>query len=356
MKKRNTIESSMKDITKAKDQLIHEITEIHSVLAQTEQCQVLATHIIELINKKSSRDDFIRDILFVIKVVAGLEAVGIRLKEGDDFPYFETVGFSKNFVKAENYLCARDNAGELIRDDKGNPYLECMCGNIICGRTDPLLPFFTEGGSFWTNSTTSLLASTTKEDRQGRTRNRCNREGYESVALIPLRCEEKNIGLLQLNDRRKNIFTETLISFFERIGSSIAIALKLKQREDNILAMRNDNIIHETIITFHDANFNIISANETAKKMLGLPPLDGAEIKCYKYYHGSDSPPKECVSCKWLLNREPVFFEIYELHLNKYIEIRAFPQFDENDEFKGLIHFVRDKTDECRLSDKCCSR
>jgi hypothetical protein len=308
------------------------------------------------INKKSNRNDFIRDVLFLIKVVTGLEAAGIRLKEDEDFPYFETIGFSNNFVKAENYLCARDHAGNLIRNSEGNPYLECMCGNIICGRTDPSLPFFTKGGSFWTNSTTALLASTTKEDRQGRTRNRCNRAGYESVALIPLRYNDKIIGLLQLNDRRINIFTETLISFFERIGYSIAIALKLKRREENIIASKNPNIINETIITFHDTNFNIISANETAIKILGLPPLDGAEIKCYKYYHGRDYPPEKCPSFKCLLSREPVFFEIFEPHLNKRIEIRAFPQFDENNTFIGLIHFVRDTTNESVVSDKCCSK
>jgi hypothetical protein len=355
-KERYTIASQMRDFTKARVQMIHGITENHSILTETEQCKILATNIIELVNKKSSRDDFIRDILFFIKVVTGLEAIGIRLQEGDDFPYFETIGFSKNFVKAEKYLCARDHAGNLIRDDKGNPFLECMCGNIICGRTDPSHPFFTKAGSFWTNSTTALLSSTTKEDRQGRTRNRCNRAGYESVALIPLRCDEKVIGLLQLNDRRKNIFTETLISFFERIGSNIAIALKLKQREASILARKNANIIDKTIITYHDANFNIISANETAKKILALPPLEEAEIKCYKYYHGRDYPPKNCPACKCLLSREPVFFKIIEPHLNKHIEIRVFPQFDENDKFIGSIHFVRDSSVERLLSDKCCSK
>ena len=64
---------------------------------------------------------------------------------------------------------------------------ECMCGNVICGRFDPSKPFFTARGSFWTNCTTELLASTTEADRQARTRNRCNGEGYESVALIALR-------------------------------------------------------------------------------------------------------------------------------------------------------------------------
>jgi signal transduction histidine kinase len=107
-----------------------------------------------------------------------------------------------------------------------------MCGNIICSRTDPALPFFTEGGSFWSNCTTELLASTTEEDRQARTRNRCNAEGYESVALIPLRSGDELIGLFQLNDRRRNQFTLQMIQFFEGLGASIGIALSRKQAEE----------------------------------------------------------------------------------------------------------------------------
>ena len=114
---------------------------------------------------------------------SGCEAIGIRLSEGDDFPYFETRGFPPEFVLAENHLCEVDSQGELLRDSQGNPVLGCMCGNMIRGRFDPAKPFFTAGGSFWTNSTTALLAGTTEADRQARTRNRCNGEGYESVAL-----------------------------------------------------------------------------------------------------------------------------------------------------------------------------
>ena len=177
----------MKYKSKSKDQQLDKTTEIRQLLMQTEQYQNLASQVLELLNQNDSRTDLIKDILFLVKAATGFEAVGIRLKEGEDFPYYETIGFSKEFVKAERYLCARDQTEELIRDSAGNPYLECMCGNIISGRTDPSLPFFTEGGSFWSNCTTELLASTTEEDRQARTRNRCNSAGYESVALIPLR-------------------------------------------------------------------------------------------------------------------------------------------------------------------------
>jgi hypothetical protein len=55
-----------------------------------------------------------------------------------------------------------------------------------------------------------------------------------------------------------------------------------------------------------------------------------------------------------LLSDEPVFFEIFEPHLHKYIQIRAFPQFDDNNELEGLIHFVRDITHERILSNNRC--
>jgi len=221
----------MKYKSKSKDQQLDKTTEIRQLRVQTEQCQNLACQVLELLNQTDSKIDLIKDILFLVKAATGFEAIGIRLREGEDFPYYETIGFSKEFVKAEKYLCARDQTGRITRDSAGDPYLECMCGNVICGRTNPSLPFFTEGGSFWSNCTTELLASTTEEDRQSRTRNRCNSAGYESVALIPLYYDNKIIGLLQLNDSRKNLFTSHLIHFFEDVGSSIGIAIRLKKRE-----------------------------------------------------------------------------------------------------------------------------
>ena len=342
----------MKYKTKTKKQLLNITSGISQLRVQTGQCQNLALQIQELLGKTDSRTDLIKDILFLVKAATGFEAIGIRLRDGEDFPYYETIGFPKEFVNAESYLCARDQTGRIIRDSAGHPYLECMCGNVICGRTNPSRPFFTEGGSFWTNSTTELLASTGEEDRQGRTRNRCNSAGYESVALIPLRYENENIGLLQFNDSRKNLFTLNLIRFFEDVGAILAKVFILKQREDHSLQPeKNFDAAGETIITYHDRDFNIISANKAAKEVLGLPSLIGTEAKCYKYYHGKDSPPEQCPSCKCLLSGEPVFFEIYEPHLHKCIQIRAFPQFDENNEYKGMIHFVRDITHESALSD-----
>jgi PAS domain S-box-containing protein len=239
-----------KSITK--NQQVTDTSEIHQLLAQTEQCQNLSGQVMDLLNQTDIRNDLIKDILYLVKAATRFEAVGIRLKEDDDFPYYETVGFSKSFVKSEKYLCTRNQNGEIILDSEGTPYLECMCGNILRGRTDPSLPFFTEDGSFWSNCTTELLASITERDRQCRTRNRCNKEGFESVALIPIRYDNKIIGLLQLNDSRKNIFTLKLIHFFEDFVSSIGIVLKNKQRDRTIYQFKEKlDALNEESIPFH---------------------------------------------------------------------------------------------------------
>jgi len=162
------------------------------------------------------------------------EAVGVRLRADGDYPYFETRGFPEAFIRAENSLCSRTPGGERLLDNAGNPVLECMCGNVICGRTNPALPFFTPHGSFWSNGTTALLASTSEKDRQARTRNRCNGEGYESVALIPLRIGGQAFGLLQFNDQRPDRFTVDRIASFERIGDSLAAAISRRQTMESL--------------------------------------------------------------------------------------------------------------------------
>ena len=167
---------------------------------------------------------------------SGCEAVGLRLRDGEDFPYFETRGFPPEFVQLENHLCARDVDGQLVRDQDGTPLLDCMCGNILCGWFDPVSSFFTENGSFCSNNTTALLTDTTETARQARTRNRCNGEGYESVALLPLRVGTERIGLLQLNDRRPGMFDSASITLWERLADHLAIGLAKLRAEEALRA------------------------------------------------------------------------------------------------------------------------
>jgi PAS domain S-box-containing protein len=206
----------------------HDITE----RKRSEEERQTSVDFLRLVNESRSSAELIRAATLFFHEKSGCEAVGIRLKEGDDYPYFEAHGFPEEFVLLENSLCDYNEKGEVIRDSNGDPIIECMCGNVICGRFDPTKPFFTNNGSFWTNYTTELLASTTEANRQAHTRNRCNGQGYESVALIPLRLGEERLGLLQLNDWMQGRFSPATIALWERLSGYLAVALtKFKAEE-----------------------------------------------------------------------------------------------------------------------------
>ncbi len=201
---------------------------------RTEQERQIAIEFLRLVNENAGLHDLIQKATNFLQEQSGCEAIGIRLREGDDYPYFETRGFPAEFVEAENSLCVRSENGEPLHDGDGNPMLECMCGNVICGRFDLSKGFFTPKGSFWTNSTTELLANMTEADRETRTRKRCSGEGYESIALICLHSGNEPLGLLQLNDHRKGLFTAETIAFWERLAGYLAVAVA-KSRTENSL-------------------------------------------------------------------------------------------------------------------------
>lgn len=209
---------------------------------KSEKEREITVEFLRIVNESMGIHDLIHSVTTFFQQQSGCEAVGIRLKEGDDYPYYEARGFPKKFILLENELCARDNDGEIILDSEHDPIIECMCGNVICGRFDPSQPFFTADGSFWTNCTTELLASTGEEDRQSRTRNRCNGEGYESVALIPLQVGKQQLGLLQLNDRKKGLLSHETISLWERLAGYLSVAIaKYKSEED--LKVSNEELL-----------------------------------------------------------------------------------------------------------------
>ncbi len=108
-----------------------------------------------------------------------------------------------------------------------------------------------------------------------------------------------------------------------------------KEMEDLIIQSKHDweETFHAItdMVTVHDKDFNIIYANKAAEQILQLPTLRANMTrKCFEYYHGTDCPPTGCPSCDCLKTGVPANFEIFEPHLNMYIEIRAMPRFDQD--------------------------
>ena len=199
-------------------------------LKQAERRQTLSSEILGILNNPPSMDEAICKIITALKRETGFDAIGIRLQRGDDFPYIAQDGFSKEFILAENTLAVRTEDGGVCVDKDGNVCLECTCGMVISGKTDPTNPIFTPKGSCWTNESCAR-PDRPIEDKRLHPRDRCIHEGYHSVALIALRADKRIIGILQLNDHRPNQFTLEMISFLEDMGALIGIAVARKRAE-----------------------------------------------------------------------------------------------------------------------------
>ena len=183
------------------------------------------------------------EILGEICFLSNCQSVGIRLENNGDYPYYVYEGFPDFFILKENSICAKDDDGNHILDKNGSPFLECMCGDVLKGRFDSKLPYFTEKGSFWTNSTTRLLDTTTEKGRLDRTRNMCYESGYESVALIPMRADNRTLGLIQMNDPRENMFTPKMIENCEfiadRVGAVVVNAIEIEEKIKDVFDLVN---------------------------------------------------------------------------------------------------------------------
>ncbi len=235
--------------------------------------QRLAAEILRVLIRDGDLDSLINEVLCSIMDSFGYDAVGLRMRKGDDCPYYVQHGFSDDFVRQENLLCPRGGKGNIARDAGGRVVLECTCGLILSGRTDPRMPCFTEGGSFWTNASAELLALPIEADPRTSPRNHCIHCGYQSLALIPLRSGEQIIGLLQLNDRRAERFTPELIRFFEGLASSIGLAFQRKLAEKELKASEQryrtyiDN--SPTAVFIADATGRYVEVNRAACDLIG---------------------------------------------------------------------------------------
>jgi len=200
--------------------------------------QALRFDILNVFHQNKSLKSMCETVISLIKNYLRCEAVALRLKEGEDFPFFVNDGFPKEFVESENYLCLHGPEGNCLKDSRGHPILSCICGMVINARFDPDKPFFTGNGSFWVNSTTDFLASTKEEKWWKETRKVCNRYGYESVALIPIKSEGENIGLLQINHKGRHLFSKDTIEFLEEVGELMAMAIERKRTEEEQIRLQ----------------------------------------------------------------------------------------------------------------------
>ncbi len=223
-------------ISALNDQLTHLTRDLHkanfelretvSLQRKTEQALQASHGFLEAANRHTEMAPLLKEFVSRVKELSGCEAVGMRiLDEEGNIPYEDATGFPPRFHRIESRLSIRRH--------------ECMCINVIKGKADSGLPFYTPGGSFYMNGTSRLLSEFSEAER-GKTRNVCNEFGYESVALVPIRLGDRILGLIHVADRRVDAVPLELVEGLERIAMQLGTALQRVHSENALRAAHDE--------------------------------------------------------------------------------------------------------------------
>ena len=183
-----------------------------------EEALRVSLRFLEIVHNFTDINSLLTAFVSEIKNYTGCEAVGIRvLDAAGGIPYQAYDGFDPQFYASEGLLS--------IQTD------HCMCTSVVKGEYNPELPCYTAGGSFWMNNTSRFLATASEQD-QWRTRKVCNLEGYESVAMIPIRWGDQILGLIHIADPRENLVPLELVKVLEKAALQLGTAFERVRAEE----------------------------------------------------------------------------------------------------------------------------
>ncbi|MBI5502892.1 MAG: response regulator [Deltaproteobacteria bacterium] len=221
VQKNGELERARDELRALNEQLEVKVRERTAELERKATALRLSGDLLHVANGARGVPELVRGFVEVIRSLTGCAAVGVRVLDADGrIPYAAHEGFSERFFEEENEL--------LIHDDG------CWCGAVVRGATDRARPWATDGGSLVTNGMTRLFAETTEEER-GPMREECRREGYESVALVPVRAGTEVLGLIHMADHRGNRFPAHLVAALESGALELGAALRRIRHEERVL-------------------------------------------------------------------------------------------------------------------------
>jgi|GEM_PF-3364386 len=164
-----------------------------------------------LFSKKKAREDCLKPLVLMLQEISGCRAVGIKTPDSNDNLIIkEQSGYSIGFLDTEKWL-------SLSKD-------ECICTRIAMGKIEPQdASFITEHGSFYMKNAKKAF-ELLSENGRAKFRVACVKEGFLSIAVVPIKYKEKILGVIHFADETEGIFSTDFIEFLEEIGFLIGQA------------------------------------------------------------------------------------------------------------------------------------
>ena len=171
-----------------------------------------ANTFLRITNRHSIMRPLLQEFIAEIKDLTQCSAAAVRIMDEEGMiPYAEAEGFSNDFCRLEGDLSIHSDGG--------------MCARVIKNDPHSLEPYFTQNGSYFVKSTSAFLATATQEQKSI-LRNTCHRFGYESLALIPIRSGNANLGLIHVADEKPDAITADVVEILESAALQLGTAIQ----------------------------------------------------------------------------------------------------------------------------------
>ncbi len=193
-----------------------------NLLLQEAESRATATNaLLRLFMEKSTRQEYLASAVQLLANWSECHNVGIRvLNDQGLIPYEASVGFSEEFLKKESQLS--------INTDK------CVCIRVVLGSADPQeIGAMSSAGSFNTNDSLGFHKNLT-ESEKCHYRGECMSIGFASLAIVPVKYQNKTIGAIHLADVQSGKITPRMMEFMEAIALLIGEALHLFKIEEEL--------------------------------------------------------------------------------------------------------------------------
>ena len=212
-----------------------------------EQKRQAAHDFLTIANRHTDMAPMLADFVAAAKKLTGCQAAAIRILDEDgNIPYAFEEGFGAKFCEVENFLS--------VKKDQG------MCVQVVLNDVDPDLPHFTALGSFFINDFPQA-ANSNENGPDHCLRSTCNRFGYRSLALVPIRLGKQTLGLIHIADRRKDIFRPEIVEVLEAAAMQLGATIQRLRAEEALKSAYQilEDRVYERTIELTQANENLRS-------------------------------------------------------------------------------------------------
>lgn len=196
--------------------------------------------LLKMFTQNITRKMFLDETVRLIKSHCGCHHAAIRVMDNKgNIPFESYDGYSDDFISCESPLS--------IHND------QCVCIRAITSLYDPQdADVLTPNGSFYYHNFVDYLSRLGEEGR-GRYRGGCSLHGFRSIAVIPMRYQDRTVGLIHLADEKEGLFSKEVIEFIETLSYIIGEAItKFEIREESArLASAADSAADAIVITDH---------------------------------------------------------------------------------------------------------